>query len=217
MNEYEAIFKNDVYQKKQIASGAKHLKKGSKSRKCTLPSDYLTKGQLKKMNGEVKTYKLNEPMLWKEFKTMPLEHQETYLQSLISKFGVHLTQIAKMMRCDTSSLYKYVKLNKFSTVPVNNRGRSRPLTFDELKAWEEFCGEMSADPGVKSVTNDTMQIDSAVATSTSKTTRRPPMIASDVSISFEGDLNLNDIMTYLTLVIGDKPQGRLTISYNIKE
>ena len=68
-------FDYDVLQKKRTASGARHIKKGSKSKKCTLPSGFLTAKQRKELNGNVTTYNLSEPMTWKSFKAMPLDIQ----------------------------------------------------------------------------------------------------------------------------------------------
>ena len=43
-------FDYDAMQKKRIARGASHMKRGSKSKKCTLPSDYLTAAQKRRLN-----------------------------------------------------------------------------------------------------------------------------------------------------------------------
>lgn len=55
-------FEKEVREKKSIASGARHRVNGSKSKRCTLPSDYLTPAQRKKLNGEVYTVNLNKPI-----------------------------------------------------------------------------------------------------------------------------------------------------------
>ena len=57
-------FDYDALQKKRIASGAFHMKRGSRSKRCSLPSDNLTPAQLKRRNGPVSTYKLDQPMSW---------------------------------------------------------------------------------------------------------------------------------------------------------
>ena len=75
-------FDYDVMQKKCIARGASHMKRGSKSKKCTLPSDYLTAAQKRRLNGPVSTYKLDEPMNWESFKAMPEDLQKKYILNL---------------------------------------------------------------------------------------------------------------------------------------
>lgn len=49
------------------------------------------------MNGEVKSYRLNEPMTWAEFKRMPDDIQITYIKALRAKYGVSDTKIFEMM------------------------------------------------------------------------------------------------------------------------
>ena len=60
-------FDYDAMQKKRIARGAMHMKRGSKSKKCSLPHDGLTAAQLRRLNGPVSTYKMDEPMDWEGF------------------------------------------------------------------------------------------------------------------------------------------------------
>lgn len=68
MNEYERAFVSDCREKKQVARSASHMKRGSRSRACSLPSDALTPSQLKKMNGECVTYSLDKVYSYKDFK-----------------------------------------------------------------------------------------------------------------------------------------------------
>lgn len=81
-------FDFDAMQKKRIANGAKHKRGGSKSKKCSLPSDNLTPAQMRALNGEVKAYNLNEPMSWEAFKAMPHDLQLAYIKGLHSRFNV---------------------------------------------------------------------------------------------------------------------------------
>ena len=49
------------------------------------------------MNGECKSYRLNEPMSWDEFKSMPDDLKITYIKLLRQKFNVSDSQIANML------------------------------------------------------------------------------------------------------------------------
>ena len=80
-------FDYDALQKKRIAAGARHMKRGSRSKRCSLPSDNLTPAQLKRRNGPVSTYKLDEPMRWDDFKAMPVDLQKQYLTNLVETYG----------------------------------------------------------------------------------------------------------------------------------
>ena len=80
-------FDYDALQKKRIAAGARHMRRGSRSKRCSLPSDHLTPAQLKRRNGPVSTYKLDAPMRWDDFKEMPADLQKQYLTYLVETYG----------------------------------------------------------------------------------------------------------------------------------
>ena len=80
-------FDYDVLQKKRIAAGSRHMRRGSRSKRCFLPSDNLTPAQLKRRNGPVSTYKLGAPMRWDDFKEMPADLQKQYLTYLVETYG----------------------------------------------------------------------------------------------------------------------------------
>lgn len=71
MNDFD--FEN--MQKKRIAQGARHRVCGSKSKKCSLPSDLLTAAQKRKLNGPVESYDMGRPMSWDRFTVMPRDLQ----------------------------------------------------------------------------------------------------------------------------------------------
>ena len=90
-------FEYDVLQKKRIASGASHQKKGSKSRKCSLPHDNLTPAQRRKLDGPVHTYAINRPMCWKEFKALPLDLQQSHLDYIQNRFDIGVNTISALV------------------------------------------------------------------------------------------------------------------------
>ena len=104
------IFYSDVREKKRTGYGFQHKKNGSKSKKCSLPSDYLTEREWRKMNGEVKTYNINKPLIWDEFKAMPADLRETYLRNLDDRVGgITFQAIADAMGVHVVTLRGYMK------------------------------------------------------------------------------------------------------------
>ena len=97
-------FDFDIMEKKRIAQGARARKCGSRSRKCTLPSDYLTAAQKKGLNGKVSTYNLSGPMTYSKFRVMPDDLQKEYLLKLRNEMGASLTAIGKMMQCSPETV-----------------------------------------------------------------------------------------------------------------
>ena len=91
-------FLQDCAEKASTAKSANnkrtHCGKGGKVR---FPSDNLTKKEREAMNSECKTYRMNDPVKYSEFKTWPKEHQITYIKRLREKYGVPDKYIAEMM------------------------------------------------------------------------------------------------------------------------
>lgn len=139
-------FDYDAMQKKRIAHGASHMKRGSKSKKCTLPSDYLTAAQKRRLNGPVSTYKLDEPMSWESFKAMPEDLQKKYILNLQETYQANDKMVGKMFGKSDVTVGEYRK--KLGLKPI---GKSR-MTRDEVAVrdakWDAFCnGVVGGKPG----------------------------------------------------------------------
>lgn len=139
-------FDYDAMQKKRIARGASHMKRGSKSKKCTLPSDYLTAAQKRRLNGPVSTYKLDEPMSWESFKAMPEDLQKKYILNLQETYQTNDKMIAKLFGKSDVTVGEHRK--RLGLKPI---GKSR-MTRDEVAVrdakWDAFCnGVVGGKPG----------------------------------------------------------------------
>lgn len=88
----------DSIDKKNVARSS-HNKRShcGKGGSVKFPSDYMTKKELKAMNGEVKTYRLNDPMTWREFKKLPDDIKIAYIKNLREKFEVPNKALAEAM------------------------------------------------------------------------------------------------------------------------
>lgn len=129
----------DIREKKKTATGARHLKRGSRSKKCTLPNEHLSRKEIEKMNGEVTTVKLNEPMSYAAFKCLSKNLQEEYLNHLINKYGGTLTSISTdIFGKAHHTLSHYVKKMGLAVDPVGRR------TGLELMTWEKFVNKKSS-------------------------------------------------------------------------
>ena len=139
-------FDYDAMQKKRIARGASHMKCGSKSKKCTLPSDYLTDAQKRRLNGPVSTYKLDEPMSWESFKAMPEDLQKKYILGLQENYGANDEMIGKMFKkSDTIALRLRNTLN---IKPLGKCKLNRKEKEIRDAKWDAFCnGVVGGKPG----------------------------------------------------------------------
>ena len=72
-------------------------------------SDYMTKKQLRAMDGEVVTYRLGAPMNWGEFSGIPDDLKTFYIKKLRTKFNVPDESLATAMGVELSEFVKMLK------------------------------------------------------------------------------------------------------------
>ena len=106
-------FDYEVKEQKKLARNALKKKNGRRSKKCTLPSDYLTPAQRKKMNGEVKVYKMKQPITYAEFKRYPKDKQIEYFMYFAEEFGCTRGMMCEMMGCTPQTMSAYT--GKYAT------------------------------------------------------------------------------------------------------
>lgn len=135
MKDETYAFISDVKDKGVTARSARHTRTHcGKGGRVRLPSDNLSKKELQKMNGECKSYRLNDPMGWKEFKSMPDDLKVAYINLLRQKFNVPGAQIAKMMGINTCSFSQEMTRLGIGT-GKSSRGRSTQWDKEGFLAW----------------------------------------------------------------------------------
>ena len=88
----------DSIEKKNIARSASHRRGHCGKRGgVKLPSDYMTKKEIKSMSSNVISYNLNRPMNWETFKSMPEDLKIEYIKRLRDMFSVPNKVIAQYM------------------------------------------------------------------------------------------------------------------------
>lgn len=129
-------FEYDSYIKKRIARGYQNKRNGSKSKKCSLPSDRLTSKEWKEKNGSVMSYQLNKPMEWYEFKNMPFDLQKRYIESLRDSYGVTATDLSKFMCVTPHTIARHCKDNLGIVF-----GAGKRMTKQQREMLSKFLGE----------------------------------------------------------------------------
>lgn len=127
-------FDYENMQKKITARGARHKKGGSKSRKCTMPSDYMTKAQKEALNGPFTTILLNQPMDWETFKGLSNTLKIKYIKNLQDTYHVSLSMLAKMFGCSSGSVR--FQLDRLG---IKTKAPSGKIPVARQAAWEAFC------------------------------------------------------------------------------
>lgn len=136
-------FDFDVMTKKRIARGAAARKCGSKSRRCTLPSDYLTDAQKKARNGKMSTYNLSKPMTYEQFKLMPRDLQREYLLKLRNDMHASARVIAQMFGCSYETVRVVIR-----DLGINTGGKKIYMNLDQLLRWNNWLSGDAANTPV---------------------------------------------------------------------
>lgn len=201
MNEFDY----DVRQRKRIASGAFRRKCGSKSRKCSLPTDYMTQKEWKERNGDVVSVNLNSPMSWKEFKALPADLQTEYIKHLRGTYHANATKISDMFQISPQTLKKH--LDAKGVEVKFQAGKS--MAAYQLDKWNKFvCGnnELREEPVSESVQEEQTSCEGVA---------QPTMSMKSFSLSFDGVIDVEMIANSLRHILGSDATGAVHITCDL--
>lgn len=141
-------FDYENLEKKRLARNAKYQKKGSRSKKCTLPDDFLTPAERKKLNGPVHTYNLGKAMTADEFRKMPPDLRRQYLIKLRDEYNVSSSAICKeMFERNENWITIFANQSAPELKGLFPRSRRPKPTKSERERWLAFIGKPDLDDG----------------------------------------------------------------------
>lgn len=206
-------FEYDCLQKKRIAGQAKYRKRGSKSKKCNLPSDRLTHKQWKDKCGPLMRYNMNEPMSWNDFKQMPVDIQSAYIIGLQEKYGATAVDLGNMFGVRALTVRKHADANKLCvTFP-----RGHAMSATQKSEWDKFLCNDSVTEELPSVDPDRCD-DACVATDESNpdiSDANTDMKMNNFSLRFSGPIDVNTVANSLRWMLGEATVGELEIIFNL--
>lgn len=161
MTDESYVFRQTSLERKKIANGVYSRKRGSRSKKCTLPSDYPTAGQLKKRNGEVMQYNLNKPMSWHTFKSMPEDLQREYIVKCKEKYGARGKDLAEMFGMSKNGFsLAMVKLFDGNSPFKGTTSKVRTTLWDDFLRSDTSASEEAEPAEVNLPTEDAESVES---------------------------------------------------------
>lgn len=215
-------FDFDIMTKKRIARGAAARKCGSKSRRCTLPSDYLTDAQKKARNGKMSTYNLSKPMTYEQFKLMPRDLQREYLLKLRNDMHASTRVIAQMFGCSDETVRVAIH-----NLGINTGGKKMLMNLDQLMRWNNWLSGDAAntpvavtEPETETETEAEAETISAAAEETEDASTPVNNDASTEEMKcaalLGGKLNLrgtaSEILNRLAIVFGAESDAQMFVS-----
>ena len=201
-------FEYDNWQKKILAKNATKRKCGAKSKKCTLPSDYLTNKQIRERNGKIVSFNLNAPMTWSQYITLPDDIKKEYILTLRKKYNANQTVIAEMF-----GRAKSTTSNEMKRLNLRMDGEIR-MTKEEIRDFREWVAGDIDEPMQK----EDAPIDSVPSIKCEPVLDEPKksleVHISGGQLSFTG--NAGNICEALFRVIKDMP-GALKLTATFEE
>lgn len=218
------MFDQEVLNKKRLVNSARHKKNGSKSRMCSLPSDRLTEKQIKERHGEIVSYSFSKPINWENFKKLSVCTQQEYLLHLNKEFGATMSDFASLLGITIATLRRHI-----NTYNINVEfGRGFRMHKDQKERWHAFLigdNECENSVAVLSDTDEANEINiiksdeepqpcDITPLNMDTLTVMPEMNMSEVTLKFNGAVDVNGLANTLKAVLGSNINGTILINYS---
>ena len=142
MTEAERVFQQTSRELKVTARSARYKVRGG-GRVVCMPSDSMSRKEREAMNGDVRSYELGKPMGYEDFKAMPNDIQQMYLDKVVGMFpNVPNAMIAEMFGVPSNTFSPFLKRNKL--VVHRYDGWRKIPEGEAFVAWA--CGEKPSVP-----------------------------------------------------------------------
>jgi len=191
-------FDYEVLLRKHLARQASHRKRGSKSKKCPMSTDHMTRKQWEERCGEIMTYQIGKPMKWDEFKQMPQNIQREYLQNLIHQYSTTAVDLARMFGITPQTVIRFCSNPEMGI----EFSRGKRMSREERDNFEKFVSGN----------------DSAI-TDTEASLDKPPVVLgvsrnmnmTEFSLCFEGVFNPEMVMNSIIAMLNSDAVVKLEI------
>lgn len=196
MNDFEF----DCLQKKRLAQQAKYRKRGSKSKKCPMSTDHMTKKQWIERCGKIVTIKMDSPVSWASFKELSKQTQEEYLKNLMGKYHINASSLAEMFHITPITVRRHIATQGLAvSFPVGHS-----MNAEDRRAWELFLSE-----------NTVEQSQTDVSVENEEMCDEEPMSMCSFSLRFSGKIDVSMISNSLIRILGDHSVGEIEVTCNL--
>lgn len=193
-------FEYDVMEKKRIARMAKYRRNGSKSKKCPMSTDHMTRKQWEERCGELHTYNMNEPKSWDQFKEMPIHIQREYLEYLVKNYNVNATSLGMMFSVRPLTVRRHIEANKLGiTFKVGNSMNTK-----QKNEWLRFLDGVAEPEETDGTECEAKEQQQHINCMDSMNMKR-------FSLTFEGKIDVNMIANSIVSIAGQNAVGTVEI------
>lgn len=196
MNDFEF----DCLQKKRLAQQAKYRKRGSKSKKCPISTDHMTKKQWIERCGKIVTIKMDSPVSWASFKELSKQTQEEYLKNLMEKYHINASSLAEMFHITPITVRRHIATQGLAvSFPVGHS-----MNAEDRRAWELFLSGDAVE-----------QSENEVSLENEEMCDEEPMSMCSFSLRFSGKIDVSMISNSLVRILGDHSVGEIEVTCNL--
>ena len=196
MNDFEF----DCLQKKRLAQQAKYRKRGSKSKKCPMSTDHMTKKQWIERCGKIVSIKMDSPVSWASFKELSKQTQEEYLKNLMEKYHINASSLAEMFHITPITVRRHIATQGLAvSFPVGHS-----MNAEDRRAWELFLSGDAVE-----------QSENEVSAENEETCDEEPMSMCSFSLRFSGKIDVSMISNSLIRILGDHSVGEIEVTCNL--
>ena len=188
-------FYETVRERKALVASSKHVKRGSKSKKCTLPHENITKREWQRMNGEVKMYNYQKPLTFEEFRELPVDLAARHIAMLQAEdtFDASVTMIARYMRTAPPTLRKYLLEHNIPFIQKTFTGRVGKDCKEKLDAFYQITTTKPSPA----------EEETPVKEQSSYVEKVAGMPLTNIDLEFEGIFDSEAICNTLKLMVSD--------------
>lgn len=217
------MLNEEVRAKKSTANGARHRKRGSKSKKCNLSTDGMTRKQWLERCGEIMTYNMNKPMVWDEFIKLPTHIQKEYLTGLVEKYSATASDLGKMFGANPREVSSFCKQDEigihFSPGKRMNKEQREAFEAFLYQDKKEIVEDVSADNPIdvsKDVPMEDKREESCPVIDIDNTKASGDMAMTEFKLTFDGKFNRDMLYNSIISMIPKGTKVKMEIKCDIE-
>lgn len=198
-------FDYDCYRKKNVAHSAARRKGGSKSKKCSLPSDHMTQKQWKERCGQVMSYNIGRPMAWAEFSQLPKDLKEEYMNNLIEKYNANARTMAEVFGVSVATVFRVVKTDGLNVTFL----KGKHPTGEKYEAFRKFMdGESGLD---EEVAFDNIEVIEDHSEAVDPVGEVQKTKLDSFTMNFSGEINVDMLANSLRYILSGSKAAKIQI------
>lgn len=143
MTDEKYLFEQTARERKRNARGSFAKKGGSRSKRCSLPSDYLTAKERKELNGMVETINTMKVLSYDEWEKLSISMKKAYIEALYTLHNARIKDIAQMFGKRVNNLARTFEAYGIDVKTLSRKSKAYKKNTPSAE-WESFLANSAA-------------------------------------------------------------------------